>query len=179
MIQAPPAEPTSLADILFLFLAAIALVAVGASLAAAVLLCNVLFPSLVARTRQNAERMPVRSFFVGLLNFIFFGLLALAFLSGDQGAKLLGAILLLVLFSFVMLGVAALARLVGERLRPDEPDTVRQWLAGILLLELATLLPAVGWFVIPPLAGLIGYGATLIALIWRNDEQEVGEDRSR
>lgn len=167
MLQAPPPEPTSLADILFLFLAAIALVMVGASLAAAVVLCNVLFPTLVTRTRQIAERMPLRSFFVGLLNFVFFGLLSLAFLSGEQGAKLIGVLLLLILFSFITVGVAAIARLLGERLRPDEPDSVRQWLAGTLLLEVATLLPGVGWFVLPPLVGLIGYGATIIALLWR------------
>jgi len=64
-------------------------------------------------------------------------------------------------------GLAVVGRLIDERLRPNDDSAVRQMLAGALTLELAALVPLVGWFAVPALAGLIGYGATVIALIRR------------
>lgn len=141
--------------------------AFGVGLAALLLLCDVAFPNLVGRARQNAECMPLRSLLVGLINLSFFGLLAVALLSGDQGAKVLGLLVGTVLLSFVALGLAAVARLVGERLRPDDPSAVRRLLVGAATLELAALVPLVGWFAVTALAGLLGYGAVVIALVRR------------
>jgi hypothetical protein len=141
--------------------------ALGVGLAALLLLCDVALPKLLGRARQNAESMPLRSLLVGLINFSFFGLLALALLSGDQGAKVLGLLLGTLLLSFVALGLAAVARLVGERVRPNDPSVVRRLLAGAVTLELAALVPLVGWFAVTSLAGLIGYGAVVIALVRR------------
>ena len=141
--------------------------AFGLGLAALLLLCDVAFPNLVGRARQNAEGMPLRSLLVGLINLSFFGLLAFALLSGDQGAKVLGLLVGTLLLSFVALGLAAVARLVGERLRPNDPSAVRRLLAGAVTLELAALVPLVGWFAVTALAGLLGYGAVVIALVRR------------
>jgi hypothetical protein len=143
------------------------LLALVVGLTALLLLCDVLFPNLVGRARRNAEQMPIRSFVVGLINFVFFGLIAVALLSGDEGAKLIGLVVGTILLSFVAVGLAVVGRLVGERLRPNDDSAVRQMLAGALTLELAALVPLVGWFAVPALAGLIGYGATVIALIRR------------
>jgi hypothetical protein len=134
---------------------------------ALMLLSNAAFPGLVARARHTAERMPVRSFAVGLINFAFFGLLSVALLSGDQGAKVIGLIVGTVLLSFVTLGLAAITLLIGERLRPNDTSLLRQLLAGAITLDLAALVPLVGWFTVPTLAGLAGYGAIIIALIRR------------
>jgi hypothetical protein len=139
----------------------------GVGMAALLLLCDVAFPKLVGRARHNAERMPLRSLLVGLINLSFFGLLAVALLSGDEGARALGLLVGTVLLSFVALGLAAVARLVGERLRPDDPSMVRRLLAGAVTLELAALVPLVGWFAVTALAGLLGYGAVVIALVRR------------
>jgi hypothetical protein len=141
--------------------------ALGVGLAALLLLCDVVFPNLVARARHNAEHMPLRSLLVGLINLSFFGLLAVAFLSGDEGARALGLLVVTVLLSFVAPGLAAVARLVGERLRPDDPSAVRRLLVGAATLELAALVPLVGWFAVTALVGLLGYGAVVIALVRR------------
>src|SRR6185295_5037018 len=77
------------------------LIALSIGLAALLLLCDVSFPRLVARTRRNAERMPVRALIVGLINFAFFGLIAAALLSGDEGARALGLVVGTILLSFV------------------------------------------------------------------------------
>jgi hypothetical protein len=141
--------------------------ALGVGLAALLLLCDVAFPNLVARARRNVERMPLRSLLVGLVNFSFFGLIAAALLSGDESARALGLLVGTVLLSFVALGLAAVAQLVGERLWPDDPSAVRRLLAGAATLELAALVPLVGWFAVTALAGLLGYGAVVIALVRR------------
>jgi hypothetical protein len=143
------------------------LVVLSIGLAALLLLCEVSFPTLVARTRHNAERMPIRSLIVGLINMTFFGLIATALLSGDDGSRVLGLIVATVLLSFVEVGLAAIAQLVGERLRPHDPSAIRRLLAGAATLELAALVPLVGWFAVPTLAGLLGYGALVIALVRR------------
>jgi ABC-type transport system involved in cytochrome c biogenesis permease subunit len=141
--------------------------ALGIGLAALLLLCDIAFPTLVARARRNAQHMPWRSLLVGLINLSFFGLLAIALLSGDEGSRVLGLIVATVLLSFVALGLAAVAQLLGERLRPGDPSTTRRLLAGAATLELAALVPLVGWFAVPALAGLLGYGAVVIALVRR------------
>jgi hypothetical protein len=95
--------------------------ALGIGLAALLLLCDIAFPTLVARARRNAQHMPWRSLLVGLINLSFFGLLAVALFSGDDGSRALGLIVATVLLSFVALGLAAVAQLLGERLRPGDP----------------------------------------------------------
>jgi hypothetical protein len=161
LLAAQPEQPVNLIG---LTLGVLALVV---SLAALLLLCDVAFPKLVARASQNAERMPLRSLLVGLINLSFFGLLAIALLSGDEGARALGLLIGTVLLSFVAVGLAVVARLLGERLRPDDPNAIRRLLAGALTLELAALVPLVGWFTVTALAGLLGYGAVVIALVRR------------
>jgi hypothetical protein len=154
--------------------------ALAVGLAALLLLCDVAFPKLVARASHNVERMPLRSLLVGLINLSFFGLFAIALLSGDEGAKVLGLLVGTVLLSFVAIGLAAVARLLGERLRPADPNAVRRLLAGALTLELAALVPLVGWFAVTALAGMLGYGAVLIAMVRRrttNDERRTTNDQ--
>jgi hypothetical protein len=144
----------------------LSILGLSVGMVALLLLCNVVFPNLTARAGDTAERMPIRSFTVGLINFTFFGLLCAALLSGDQGAKVIGLIVGTTLLSFIAVGLAVIARLVGERLRPGQ-SVVQQVLVGAITLDIAALVPVVGWLVVPVLAGLVGYGATIIALIWR------------
>ncbi len=151
---------------------ALGVIGLGVGIAALLLLCAVAFPRLVARAQRNAEQMPWRALLVGLINLAFFGLIATALLSGDEGARLLGLLVATLLLSFVALGLAAVARLLGARLRPGEPGSARSLLAGALTLELAALVPLVGWFAVPALAGLLGYGAVVIALVRRRDAPE-------
>lgn len=151
-------------DLLSLLLIVLSIV-VG--LSALLLVCDVVFTSIVGRARVTIERMPIRAFVVGLVNMLFFGLIAAALLSKGQTVRLLGVGVGTILLSFVALGLAAVARFVGERLRPNDPSPVRRLLAGALALELAASAPFVGWFVVPILAGVIGYGAIIIALLWR------------
>ncbi|MBK9941388.1 MAG: hypothetical protein U0Z44_20380 [Kouleothrix sp.] len=147
---------------------AIALIfGLSVGLVALLVLCNALFAGIVERSKATVEHMPIRSFLVGLLNFAFFGLISAGLLGGDGGAQMIGLLIASVLLSFVALGLAATARLAGQRLRPADMSPTRQVIAGAATLLLAASVPLVGWLVVPALAGLSGYGALIIALVGR------------
>jgi hypothetical protein len=140
-----------------------------ASLLAFAALCQVLVPSLIARARRNLERRALRSGLVGLINVLFFGLIALVLLGREApGARLLGAIVGTLLVGVVVLGSVAIARLAGERLRPGD-DELRQQLVGMGTLWLAMLVPIVGWYLLSILVGLIGAGATILGIFNRDE----------
>ncbi|NJM08938.1 sigma-70 family RNA polymerase sigma factor, partial [Candidatus Gracilibacteria bacterium] len=84
------------------------------SLLALIVLCATLFSQLVARAQRNVERMPLRCMLVGLVNFLFFGLLAAALSSGGDIGGLLALLLLTALLSFVALGLTAVAAAIGD-----------------------------------------------------------------
>jgi hypothetical protein len=156
--------PQSLVGLLLLFL----------GLPPLTVVCHALFPALIARTRHNLAHRPWRSLGVGLINASFFGLLAAAFFAGDEGARLIGVVIASAWLSLVMVGLTAIAGLIGERVRPADTSCLRRLVAGILLLEFAMLTPVVGWFVAPILAGLSGGGAAIMALVWRRGPAPAG-----
>lgn len=135
-------------------------------LSALLALCYALFPKLVGRGRIVAETMPLRSFAIGLINFLFFGVIAAALLSTNSVIALLGLLIGSALLSFVALGLSAIALLVGERLFSKRGGA---WQSGVgaTVMTLACAIPIVGWFVLPFLLGFTGLGAAIIALIGR------------
>lgn len=146
-------------------------------IAALVLLLDVLFPRLVRRARNTAEKMPVRSALVGVVNLIFFTIVSVAAISlseeaGGDGAaavlRLFAVLVLLILNTFLAFGLASVARWLGERIFP-EASAPRQIIAGIGALELASLAPFIGWVLVPLIAIVTGYGAVIISLIWRRE----------
>jgi hypothetical protein len=124
--------------------------------------------------------MPFRSALVGAVNLFFFSVLAVITfaiaqeLTGDDAQliagflRLAGFLILLGLWGFIAFGIAAMARWVGERMLP-EASAVRQTLGGIVTLELASFAPLVGWFLVPLVVILVGYGAFIIALVWKRE----------
>jgi hypothetical protein len=145
----------------------ILIVLLGSGLAGLLALCGAIFPAPIERAQRIAEQMPRRAFAVGLLNALFFGLIAAA--CGSQGdlGGLLALLILTGLLGYIAVGLTAVAALVGARLAPPAWGPLRRLLAGALALELAALVPLVGWVAVPALAGLTGYGALIIALLRR------------
>lgn len=167
-----------LSQLLVLFLI---LILAGIGIFALVMIVDALMPKLVRRARLNIEQRPGRVAIVGLVNLIFFALVTLALFSiaqsaeaeGDASAagifRIVGLCVGLVLMSFVAVGVAPVARLVGERTSPSELAPRLKTSFGVMLLEFAALVPLVGWIVLPVVVGILGYGAVIMALIWRKD----------
>lgn len=152
----------------------------GIGIAGLTVLLDLLFARFVRRASATAARMPVRAAIVGAINFVFFSVVAIVALAVAQEVelsgigfmtpllRLFGALVILILGCFLALGVAICARWLGERLAPDK-SAIRQTTAGIVVLELACLAPIVGWIVVPLTTMVVGYGAVIIALIWRRE----------
>jgi hypothetical protein len=80
--------------------------------------------------------------------------------------KISAIILVCLYFMIANSGVAGLVTCIGERL-PSPLDIGQPWratLRGGVILELAYLLPILGWFGLLPLSMTIGCGASVIAL---------------
>jgi hypothetical protein len=144
-------------------------------LSAYLLMLDALFGEWVARTQQVITTRPGRAFVVGLVNFLFFGLLVLVFLSlqedtGSDLALLPGLLILAILVAGLSFGLAAFARLLGERLAAAKGPVHRALIGGGVLV-LSTALPVAGWFLLLPYVVFTGLGAfVLVVLARRNTE---------
>jgi hypothetical protein len=149
----------------------------GIALISLLAVIALIFPAPVERTRAALETSLGRSFLLGLVNFLFFGAIAALLVKLGQGAggpvaavlTLLALLLLLALTVFLVLGLSALASLLGERIG-EGTSPFRRHLRGSLLLILAGLTPYVGWFAFAPLALITGFGAA-IQIVYRKKEK--------
>ena len=160
-----------MSDILRLFFAII-LLTIG--LAAYFLVANALFPQGIAKTKSMIQTMPARSFGIGVVNFVFFAVIAMVLFSiaENVGAFIRGiltipAIIILAFLAIVLsLGLAGMSNFIGERIFPDIP-VWKQTLWGTVCLSLACGLPFVGWFFLLPYAGFVGIGAVILGFFQR------------
>ncbi len=145
------------------------------ALAAYFLVIGALFANRVAKTQRVMIAMPGRSFGVGLINFAFFGVIALVLFSvaGNAGdfirfiltiPALLITSVLTIMLSF---GLAGTSTLLGERIFPDQLAW-KQTAWGTMILSFACALPIVGWFLLFPYAGFVGIGAFILGLFQRD-----------
>jgi hypothetical protein len=121
----------------------------------------VLFPRAIARFGVVLERDPVGAFLAGLLgwpvSFVVVVLLAVSVVG-------LTLVLLVptILIAAVTFGTAAVALVIGRRLRPA--GTVQEVVIGAVILAIVVSIPGVGWVV-----GLVvatwGLGAVLLAFM--------------
>lgn len=161
-----------MSDILRLLLGVL-LLTIG--LVAYFLVLNALFGPRLVRTKFISQAMPGRSFGIGLVNFVFFTVIALVLFSVAENAgpimrgllTIPATIILGLLTTALTLGLAGMSGLVGERIFPDFAAW-KQMLWGTVCLSLACALPFVGWFLLLPYVGLVGIGAVILGLLQRN-----------
>ena len=133
---------------------------------------QVLFPLRIAKIQEAIEARPGRSFLLGLVNFAFFlaigiGLFAL---SGRGSIRVLAVITIIYMAALaagVCFGLASVVQLVGGRLAAQEHGFKRS-LWGSLALILASYLPFVGWFLLFPYTGLLGFGGLVLSIFNRD-----------
>ncbi len=160
-----------MSDILRLFFA-ILLLTIG--LGAYFLVASALFPRRVAKAKAMIQSMPGRAFGVGLVNFVFFAVIAMALLAvAENAGPLISVVLtipalliLAVLAILLSFGLAGMSSLVGERLFPDI-SVWKQTLWGVVCLTLASALPFVGWFLLIPYVSFVGIGAVILGFFRR------------
>ena len=140
------------------------------ALAGFFLVVEALFPARVEKTRSAAQRMMGRSFMVGAVNFLFFGVIALVLFSiGNDASGVVKAIvttpalfltgILLIGLSF---GLAGMVQFLGERLFPEQAAWKRI-LWSTLALCLGCAVPVAGWFLLLPYVGLTGFGGFILS----------------
>ncbi len=130
---------------------------------------STLFPARTAITVEIASRSSGRTFVIGMVNFLFFLVIAMALFSLAGKAEgllkailLLPAILIAVILSIALcIGLVSMSNLIGERLAPTQSAWKRTFW-GTLLLGLGSSVPLLGWFLLVPYAAWVGLGAFLL-----------------
>ncbi|GAB4578240.1 MAG: hypothetical protein Fur0022_09740 [Anaerolineales bacterium] len=138
----------------------------GVCLAAYFTVLHALFPTRTERARQVAETSPARAFFIGLVNFLFFGTVCLVFLAlGERTNPIValpGLVILIAMGIALSLGLSSIAQLTGNRLFPDKSPLARTvWGTGALYF--ACLTPFVGWFGLTIYVSLLGIGTFILS----------------
>ena len=158
-------------DILRLF---IGVVLLTIALASFFLVMGALFPTRVKKTQNVFNQMPWRSFGVGFVNTLFFGLIAVVILSiANTGSGLISGILTipaLLITGFLTLlltfGLSSIVNELGVRLFPDQAAW-KQTVWGCAIMTFACALPFVGWFLLLPYIICLGVGATILGFFQR------------
>jgi hypothetical protein len=138
------------------------IVAIAAGIVGLLVWTALLFPQPTARARMALVVRPVRCGLTGLGVTLLLGIPAFGLLQAPHGgAKLAGWALALPLAAVLVVGFAAMAQLLGERMQGLSPaiTPLAALVRGAVTIELAALLPFVGWFLFAPLVGLTLVGA--------------------
>ncbi len=155
----------------------VVLAATIACLLALILFVAAMFPGTTQRGRAAIARTPWQAFFIGLVNYLFFGGISLALFSTEvEFLGLIGLILLSFLIIVTALGLPGLVTLLGERLAAMREHPMSKWqqtIWGALIIEFAVLLPFVGWFILSPILLMLSFGTAILA--WRHRKQVTEE----
>jgi len=151
------------------------LVALGVGLVALLLVLAAVWPGFTTRTRANLESAPVKTFMIGLVNYVFLGAIALVMMNLGPGV-VIGVALLGLLLLGTFLGLPAAASLVGARLHSLREGETTRWgeiVGGSVALYLAALVPFAGWFLLLPALCLWSFGAAALTLTSRRRAEMV------
>ena len=132
------------------------------------LLCRGLWPEAVAAAADRCHRRLWSSFLAGLpITIMMIVVTAILFNVLGPIGKIAGLGVVCLYMLQAHTGVAGLATSIGRRLATphEEQRAWRSTLRGGVVLELAYLLPILGWFVILPASIIIGSGAANLGLL--------------
>lgn len=129
------------------------------------ILINLLMGKVAERAALRLGWTPLASFLVGLP----VSLLFVAIIGGasDAGRTAVAMFFLAFVLLFWALGMAGMARLLGERIQQwgGHHSAIGGLLRGAAVLSLAIFMPLVGWFIVLPVTLVIGVGAACFALV--------------
>ncbi len=152
------------------FVLTILVVLIGFCLAAFFITLEALFGELVEGITRSAEEKPGRAFWVGLVNTVFLGAIAVGLIStGEYSA--FGLVLAVPGFAVgifvaagIVFGLAGMVRLIAGLVFPGKEGWKLQ-ASGAGVVILACLVPYIGWFGLFPYLGLRGFGAFILHLM--------------
>ena len=145
------------------------------TLAAYFLVVGALFANRVTKTQSIINQTSGRAFGLGLVNFLFFGLIAFVMLSLAEktgpfvkGVLTIPALIILAFLAVLLsLGLTGLVNVLGERLFSEMPLPKRNIWSTVILC-FACALPFVGWFLLLPYVGFVGIGAAILGFFQRS-----------
>ena len=132
------------------------------------LLCRGLWPAAVAAAADRCGKRLWSSFLMGLpITIVMIVLTKTLFSVLGPAGKIAGVGVACLYMLQAHTGVSGLATAIGRRLAApiDEQRPWRSTLRGGVVLDLAYLLPILGWFVILPASIIIGSGAANLGLL--------------
>lgn len=165
-----------MADILRIF---IIIILLTISLSAYFLVISTLFPQRVEKTQQVLNQMPGRSFGVGLVNFLFFGVILVVLLTiTDGNANRVNSVVRIILLiptlaltalllAILSFGLTGMIQVLGERILP-EFSNLNKNICSAAILTFACALPFIGWFLLFPYVALSGFGAAILGFFQKN-----------
>jgi len=139
------------------------------------LVIGALFTNRVTKTQNIINQTPGRMFGLGMVNFLFFGAIAFVLLSIAEntgpfikGLLTIPALLILtILIALSSIGLTSVVKVISERIFPDLTSW-KQMVWGSVVLCFACALPFVGWFLLLPVVGFIGIGATILGIVQKS-----------
>ncbi len=141
---------------------------------------NLLLPRTVERAYIRLNRTPVKSFILGALVTLVIGVWVAALAGAPSGAlKGIAAVSAVIGLGLSSIGVAGLARLLGERISflGETRSELVNLVGGAVIYELACLAPPVGWFLFLPLSVVTTVGAAVFALLrWVPRQKQEEQD---
>ena len=132
------------------------------------LLCRGVWPDAVAAAADRCGKRLWSSFLVGVpVTVVMVLVTAVLFNVLGPLGKIAGIAVVCLYMLQAHTGVSGLATSIGRRLASplDQKNAWRATLRGGVVLELAYLLPILGWFVILPASIIIGSGAANLGLL--------------
>ena len=126
-----------------------------------------LFPAAVERARLRLDRTPGKSFWLGLAVLVAFLIPILVLLNLPSGfMKFLGFVAIGVMLVLSSIGAAGLASRFADKLnRLGNFSAIGAFVRGAVIIELASILPVVGWFIFFPIATVTSLGASVFAIL--------------
>jgi hypothetical protein len=126
-----------------------------------------LFPATVERARLRLDRTPAASFWLGLAVLIGFLIPILILLNLPSGFfKFLGWLTIAFVLVLSSFGAAGLASRFADKLnRIGSFSAIGAFVRGAVIIELASVLPVLGWFVFLPIATVTSLGASVFAIL--------------
>ncbi len=144
-----------------------AVLTVGVTWAAAVLLTSLACSARAIRAQQSLLEAPGKTLLRGIGVALVFAVLLVIFGMNHAGpVRLIAGVLYALLGALTALGSAGIVRLIGERIQ-ETGTRMTPFAAltrGTVLYVAAGFLPIIGWFLIVPVALLLSLGSGVMAL---------------
>lgn len=126
-----------------------------------------LSPAAVERARLRLDRTPGKSFWLGLAVLIGFLIPILILFNLPSGFfKFLGFVTIGIMLVVSSIGAAGLASRFADKLnRLGSFSPLGSFIRGAVIIELASILPILGWFIFLPISIVTSLGASAFALL--------------